>query len=861
MQAKEFQRTALERLDQYLEKLQEAVEGIRQIEEIRNANPGVEIPLPDFTLQAWGKMAEVGEVGRAEPYSPRIDGVGSPVPCVTLKVPTGGGKTFLAVHGLTKVLDQYFADDSEKFVLWIVPSEAIYSQTKAKLIDRDHPFRKLLDIASGGRVKILEKDSPLHRDDLKGSLCVMMLMLPSANRHDAVNKLKLFKDRGNVNGFLPPEDDLPAHQALRELVPNLDFVSQGDVFGEEMEAVGQIRSSLGNALRLIRPLIVLDEGQKAVTDLAYSTLYGFNPRFVLELSATPKDGNKRKANWLVNIGGVELDAEEMIKMPMLVTVTPENSWKDCLREAWQQVVSLQAEADKLDANEQRYIRPILLVQVENTGVRIEGKVHSDDAKAHLIGLGVSEDAIAIKTTDQDELKTLEVKNLLDRACPIRAIITMRALQEGWDCPFAYVLCSLAVGRSANAMTQLVGRILRQPEVTKTGVGTLDQCYVYTYHQQTGKVVEQIKKGLEQEGMADMSGKIVDTSSQAASATLRERRRPYEKRTYYLPQVLVYDGAKNAREVDWETDILAPIIWEKLRLLPPKGGLPKGDPELVGGVRSIDISLVKGGKAKNLDAGVSAAEFDPVFAVRALSDHVPNAWIAHTWVAEYTNVLLARGWTDTEMGERQQYMIREMVKTAGQVIESAARAVFESGLSEGRIAFHLVAEKWWPKWEMPTKSSVNVAPGAKRVRRADDTDWEKDLFSPIYPNELNGLELKVASFLDRQAAVTWWYRNLVRGSAYGLQGWRRNRIYPDLIIAQEVDGDIERWIVIETKGDQLAGNLDTTYKSEVMTRLTDTYENPAGKVGQLTLLEHKARYQCDMVMEGSWEADVLNLLKE
>ncbi|MBA3724921.1 MAG: type III restriction endonuclease subunit R, partial [Armatimonadetes bacterium] len=130
-------------------------------------------------------------------------------------------------------------------------------------------------------------------------------------------------------------------------------------------------------------------------------------------------------------------------------------------------------------------------------------------------------------------------------------------------------------------------------------------------------------------------------------------------------------------------------------------------------------------------------------------------------------------------------------------------------------------------------------GAKRVRREDDSDWERNLFSPTYTSELHGLELEVACFLDRQEAVTWWYRNLVRSSAYGLQGWRRNRICPDLFIAREVQGDVERWLVIETKGDQLAGNFDTTYKAEVMSRLTDAFQNPVGKVGQLKPLERQA----------------------
>jgi len=86
-----------------------------------------------------------------------------------------------------------------------------------------------------------------------------------------------------------------------------------------------VKDSLGNALRLIRHIVVMDEGQKAVANLVFKTLYSFNPVFVLELTATPKDAEPRQgatpragrhANVLVEVTGEELDQEGMIKMPL-----------------------------------------------------------------------------------------------------------------------------------------------------------------------------------------------------------------------------------------------------------------------------------------------------------------------------------------------------------------------------------------------------------------------------------------------------------------------------------------------------------------------------------------------------------------
>ena len=55
------------------------------------------------------------------------------------------------------------------------------------------------------------------------------------------------------------------------------------------------------------------------------------------------------------------------------------------------------------------------------------------------------------------------KKSFRQTCPVRFIITVQKLREGWDCPFAYVLCSLRETRSATAIEQIVGRILRLPE--------------------------------------------------------------------------------------------------------------------------------------------------------------------------------------------------------------------------------------------------------------------------------------------------------------------------------------------------------------------------------------------------------------
>src|SRR5947207_8936844 len=147
---------------------------------------------------------------------------------------------------------------------------------------------------------------------------------------------------------------------------------------------------------------------------------------------------------------------------------------------------LEEEARKYQANTNVYIRPICLIQVERTGKdqRKPGIIHADDVKDYLVNTRqIPEEQVAIKTSQLDELKEVdEVGGLLARDCAIRYIITKQALQEGWDCPFASVLTILTNPGSKNALTQLVGRILRQPYARKTGIAALDESYVFCFQQ-------------------------------------------------------------------------------------------------------------------------------------------------------------------------------------------------------------------------------------------------------------------------------------------------------------------------------------------------------------------------------------------
>jgi type III restriction enzyme len=832
----DYQDRVIGTLDAYLDILAKAKKEAAELTALAAGKPHLKFMVPDFAKEAWEGLKAAGKLpaSRAEiPFSPRMDGRGQPVPNAVLKVPTGGGKTWLAVSALSRIMGRYL-DRNAGFVLWIVPNEAIYTQTLRHLKDRQHPYRQALDRTAAGRVRIMEKTDRLEARDVEANLCVMLLMLQSANRATQ-ESLKMFQDRGDVHGFFPPEGEQQAHKAALDLTPNLD--AYRDIFP-------MVKDSLGNALRIIRPVVVVDEGHRAISDLAFSTLYGFNPCFVLELTATPQDvqprGGRspregRYANVLVEVTGRDLDREGMIKMPLNLDPRQGNDWKATLNAALAKLNGLNAEARRLQADTGRYIRPIMLIQVERTGAdqRERGHIHADDVRDWLLTAGFDGAEIAIKTAQQNDLNDPENQDLLSPTNRVRAIITKQALQEGWDCPFAYVLCSLAASANLKAMTQLVGRILRQPGAVKTGVEALDECHVVTHHADTASVVTAIKDGLEQDGLGDLVLRLTQDDKAASGKATRTigRRAAFTSTEIYLPKVMILDGAE-VRDLDYETDVLSGIDWRDFDPEDLANRVPENAQAAESQLQRIRLSdhgnelIVGETVAKNTET----LTFDPSHAVRLISDIVINPFVGREIVAAALRHLRGRGFDDARLGQLAGLIIEELRRGLNEARDARAEALFKAEVEAGRIQFRLRLDG--RNWRMPFSVETSEPEDARKLRNRADEPLEKSLFSPIYENELNGDERDVAVYLDSNAALTWWHRNVAR-TQYGLQGWRRAKIYPDFIFAAHRDGESKRITILETKGDQL-DNLDTAYKRDALSFLSDHFQwddvTPVGELG-------------------------------
>jgi type III restriction enzyme len=500
-----------------------------------------------------------------------------------------------------------------------------------------------------------------------------------------------------------------------------------------------------------------------------------------------------------------------------------------------------------DADPQRLIRPIVLVQVERTGKdqRDTGFVHSEQVKEYLIQrLGVPEKAIAIKSAQSDDIEGLD---LMDPGCPVEWIITKSALQEGWDCPFAYILVSLNNVGSGLSMTQLVGRVLRQPYQQRTAHRELNECYIYCLHRRAGDIAREVKKALEDEGY-EGDAAVVDATVPGAgrSRTVRIRDqfaalyRPQFEGRIYLPRFCIKTGRDYA-PLDYFLHLVSRV--EVSRFAYDRIEWPLADTLREARDRFFRINL-----------GEDIQRTEETLPDLLETDQQVLAWTVASLPFEYLShkqlrLIVSRvydrlcacelsGMVRNRLG-LVKFVVRDKVDAfVRDQLDSQTEAAFIKLYDTGRLKFYLECAQC--RFEVPPEIEVRTR---RRLEHDDGEPITKSLFDYVDYQDVNDYERAVALFIDKHPQVLWWYRNLVGHEHFTVQGFRRNRIRPDFVVhGGTLQKPQNRVIVVESKGKHLEGNPDTEYKRKV----ADYFEKVGHKVSWQKLGEdfsdHVFRFQ-------------------
>lgn len=418
------------------------------------------------------QAARLGHYKR--PYTP-LEGLPA-VPYVCLRLPTGGGKTILGTHAIAVARDAWIEKDCP-LVLWLVPSTIIRQQTVEAFRKTRHPYRQALDEAFSNRVRVFDIGdfTQIRPQDIRDRCCVVVGTIQTLRVSDTEGR-KVYEHN---------EEMEPHFSALRVTAPGL----------EKMEN-DTVKFSFANLLHIHRPLMIVDEAHNAVTGLTREMQSRVNPCAIVELTATPRDKQGRRLNNILHsVTAQELKDAGMIKLPILLS--EHKSWQSAVSDA----VAARALLAKKAEPGHEYLRPIALFQAQQKNQEVTVNV----LKTHLMeNEQIPKENIAIATGRQRELDGID---LFDPRCPIEHVITVEALKEGWDCSFAYVLCSVSHVRSAVSVEQLLGRVLRMPYARRRGAADLNRAYAFMSEPEFGQTAKAlvdklVSMGFEEEEARD-----------------------------------------------------------------------------------------------------------------------------------------------------------------------------------------------------------------------------------------------------------------------------------------------------------------------------------------------------------------------
>jgi restriction endonuclease len=701
------------------------------------------------------------------------------VPFVCIKIPTGGGKTVVACHMLNSLYEKYSQGKNQKgLVIWLVPTDAIRTQTLNALQNREHPYREALDHYFSNNIKVIDFKEALSikKSDIEDNLCILVASLAAFRITDKEGR-KAYADNGN-------------------LLEHFEHITENNLDKDED---GQVKYSLVNVIKLAKPIVIIDEGHNAKTTLSFDMLKDLNPSFVLEYTATPR----QESNVLVNVTASELKEEKMVKIPIYLNNIAQ--WQQTVRDG----VARRIEIEKIAKKEKgEYIRPIALIQAEQEK-EDQKKIYVQKIVDFLKeDLKIDESEIAIRTGKQDQISDVD---LFSKKCPIRYILTVSALKEGWDNAFAYVLISVANIESRISVEQTIGRILRLPNTKEKKQQELNVSYVYTSSRNFKEAASNLEKGLLANGYTKKDFKELTTKIEKENIFAKS----FDDKNIKVPYIAVKEGTQY-RPLEYYSDLIGEDF-DLSKQKPPADFIWDFDQNRTQKVDVKEGDLLERSAQTKLDVVYEHKDFSKERLLNWLDKKVLRKEYAQDEKRIFFEKLI-----DDALATKQ-YTLSELSINCYKLKEIIEDYIDQLEYEKSSATFS--------KLEKDSKLSLDKVhmefPDSITIDNTSEDRFTKHLYERA--GTLNSEELELALKIDQIDNVMWWYRSMEKKDFF-MQGWRRDKFYPDYIVKTNSG----KYLIVEYKGENLLTNEDTKYKVE----LGKKWKELAGKDYEFYLVSKK-----------------------
>jgi type III restriction enzyme len=355
--------------------------------------------------------------------------------------------------------------------------------------------------------------------------------------------------------------------------------------------------------------------------------------------------------------------------------------------------------------------------------------------------------------------------------------------------------------------------------------------------------------------------VTRNGSGAESVEVQVRmREAFRGKRIMVPRVLHREGKKKYRDLDYEADVLACVDFEALSYRKAESfNVVAYD---VGRQQAVAVDIAAGDEfelAATADAGVRIVDqpLDRPGLVRRMLDVVPNPWQGARILDEALATLRKRATEEAIIAARLT-LVEEIKLDVHAQVKEAAERIFRDKVKSGDIVFKLLAAPLDDlNFTFLEQYTAHIASGDARAPlfHANGNALDRALYDKVYRKHFNGFEEQVALYLDGRDAVTWWWRIAARGG-WGLQGWLRNKVYPDFLVRLDTQKQTARLLVLETKGKHLEGSADTTFKERFFQLLEEAYTigKEAGEVELFSEAPDTMRFRI-LLQEEAWQNQV------
>ncbi len=337
---------------------------------------------------------------------------------ITVKAPTGAGKTIILIDFVDKYLNSV---NSNTAFIWLCPGKGdLEEQSRQKMIN----------------------------------------LLPSKttkNMHDAL-----------LSGF----------EAGSTTFINWELVTKkGNKAISDTEKKNLFDRISEGHRKNIEYIIIIDEEHSNDTKKANDIISAFSAKNIIRVSATAKEN---KLYEFYEIDEMDVISSGLITKALYINEDVDYSGDFESEHGYllkiadvkrKQIAKAYSEQD----GKAKSIRPLVIIQFPNSSDKL---IEAVENKLSDMGYTYTNGMVAKWMSDTQEKKNLEGITELS-ATPV-FLLMKQAIATGWDCPRAKILVKLRENMSEDFEIQTIGRIRRMPEAKHYDIDVLDFCYLYTF---------------------------------------------------------------------------------------------------------------------------------------------------------------------------------------------------------------------------------------------------------------------------------------------------------------------------------------------------------------------------------------------